>query len=686
MKKTIFSVFLCAGVFQLLAQKISLLEAQHAAEAFYSSIKNISSISPVSSVLVLPQPDTTYYVFNFSDTGFVIISAEKQVPPVLGYSYESFFTGQNIPPALQGLLQEYTELIRYVRTYETNVRNSEALLQWENLLKTQQTTRTQIYGPMIPCKWDQGAYYNGLCPEDPEGPGGRVYAGCVATAMGMVMYWFRHPSTGEGSNGYWSDYGWLQVHFWQSQYQWENMPTQLIGPNFYVAKLLYDAGVAVNMMYSPNGSGAYMEDAASAMINHFKYNPGLRLVYRDMYSLQEWKNILKQQLNQNYPLIYAGYGSSGPGHAFVCDGYDSNDLFHFNWGWSGYYNGFYMMDYLTPGGYNFSSWQMAIVDCFPVDEPYPQYCQGQKVLTHTAGSFTDGSGPLNYTNNASCSWLIKPDVPVEYIQLIFHQFSTEPNADMVCIYEGSTTQSPLLGCFSGNALPPQIFTQSDALLVTFQSNASITDKGFFAEYIAKPARFCSGIVIIEEPSGTIEDGSGEYAYQPNALCRWWIKPPDAQNITLTFTKFQTESNKDFVILLDPSTYPSTEITRFSGNQLPPVYTHYGPSIIILFRTDAYNEYDGWELHYATNVADMQETYSNDIMIYPTISENFIYIYFPFPEAQFAIYSLTGQLAQSGSIKNGTHSIDINHLASGAYLIVLSDNTQNIIKRQLFFRK
>lgn len=670
-----------------IAQKASVELAQTVAENFYRSLEQTNSNAYIANFLthLSNSNDTLFYIFNFSDTGFVIVSADKQIPPILAYSFESFFTGHNMPPALQGLLDEYSKLISHVRIFEEANINVEAINKWNYILEKKQLHRTQIYGPMIPCKWDQGVYYNGLCPEDPAGPGGRVYAGCVATAMAMMMYWFRHPNNGTGSNGYWSDYGWLQVNFWQSEYKWDAMPTQLLEPNYYVAKLIYDAGVSVNMMYSPNGSGAYMEDAANALITYFKYNPNLSLEYRDNYSLNSWKNLLKQQLNQNYPIIYAGYGSYGPGHAFICDGYDSNDLFHFNWGWSGHYNGFYLMDYLTPGGYNFSSWQMAIINCFPIDETHPQYCQGFKELNYISGSFTDGSEHLDYKNNTSCSWLIRPSVPVKYINLFFHKFSTEANADYLCIYDGSDQSATLLGCYSGNTLPPQISTQNNSIFVTFQSNESITNKGFFAEYVAKPVRFCSGLVKIEEPTGIIEDGSGQFLYQPNSICRWWIKPPNTHNITINFTRFQTESNKDFVIFLDPSTYPSTELIRFSGNQIPPQYTFFGSSLVVLFKTDSYNEYDGWEIHYVTNVASADENNNIFTQISPILTQDILNIYTSHSSLQYYILSTCGKILLCGNITQPNTTISVASLHPGTYIIVLKDESNLQIKHQLFIK-
>ena len=136
---------------------------------------------------------------------------------------------------------------------------------------------------------------------------------------------------------------------------------------------------------------------------------------------------------------------------------------------------------MNPATYTFNNSQAAITDIYPPSASYPQYCNGQTVLTATSGSIEDGSGPkANYNANTNCSWLIQPSVPVDYIQLSFIYIDTETGNDVITVYEGTTTSDPVLGTYSGTTLPSMIQTNEQSLLVTFTSNASVQDNGFLA--------------------------------------------------------------------------------------------------------------------------------------------------------------------------------------------------------------
>jgi hypothetical protein len=133
-----------------------------------------------------------------------------------------------------------------------------------------------------------------------------------------------------------------------------------------VALISYHAGVSVDMQYDPYGSGSYVylpdadSDAFRAFSSFFGYKPTAAHAYRDEYEESGWAALLKSELDAARPMLYAGAGESGPGHAFVCDGYDENGLFHFNWGWNGSANGYYSFQALSPGGYNFNYYQEII--------------------------------------------------------------------------------------------------------------------------------------------------------------------------------------------------------------------------------------------------------------------------------------------------------------------------------------
>ncbi len=679
-----FIVVVLLAITSIYAEEVPQNKAIIVATAFYSTTSEDSFADNVVVSSVVPvfnsQGELMMYAVNFSDTGFVLVSAEDLIRPVLAYSHESFFTGENIPVQLQGLLEEYKNLISYIRVKEP-VRQAEVASEWSSLINnSSQRTSRSTSGPIIPCQWDQGSFYNGLCPEDPMGPGGRVYAGCVATAMSMVMYWHRYPDTGAGQHGYMSDYGWLEVDYTLSLYDWNAMPTKLTGPNYPVAKLQYDAGVAVDMMYSPNGSGAYMDDAARAMRTHFKYNPDLTIEVRDDYSLQDWITLLKSQLDLGYPLIYAGYGSGGPGHAFVCDGYDSGDMFHFNWGWSGAYNGFYVMDYLTPGGYDFSSWQMAFINCYPSDSNYPYGCQGADTLTAMSGTIADGSGFENYGHNSNCSWLIQPEFPVEFITLKFHILKTESINDQVCVYDGNDATAPLLGCFSGDILPAEIISSGQEMYITFQTNSSVNNHGFFAEYSSKIVKFCDHFTTLTEAEGTIEDGSGPYSYQPSSFCRWWIKPEDAGAIIIDFVEMDLEEDEDFLVLMNPATYPSSEIIRFTGNQLPQTYTHWGSSLIVMFTSNDYNQHEGWKINYSSLPASIEESELSDVIIHPNPVSEYLNIGNLPSSCTIRLTDFSGRILFSGSFSGPDASIKTTHLSGGIYFLQISTENTSLVRK------
>ncbi len=214
--------------------------------------------------------------------------------------------------------------------------------------------------PLCQTTWDQSPYYNALCPYD-NSASERTVTGCVATAMAQVMKFWNFPATGTGYHSYNHDtYGTLSANFGSSTYNWTSMPNNVSSNNSAVATLMYHCGVSVDMNYgvgSTGGSGAYVISNASpvtncteyALKNYFGYKSTLQGVEKDNYTQTQWVNLMKTELDAGRPVIYAGFGSGG-GHCFVNDGYDINSFFHFNWGWSGSYNGFFVITALNPGG------------------------------------------------------------------------------------------------------------------------------------------------------------------------------------------------------------------------------------------------------------------------------------------------------------------------------------------------
>ncbi|MBO7465520.1 MAG: C10 family peptidase, partial [Bacteroidales bacterium] len=223
--------------------------------------------------------------------------------------------------------------------------------------------------PLLTTTWDQGKYYNALCPMDVNGPDGHALTGCVATAMAQIINYWGYPVHGRGTHSYThNDYGTLTVNYDSAHYDYANMPSVLTSTSTApqvnaVAKLMYDCGVAANMGYGPNSSSSFDVDARAGLINFFRFSSDLSFAEKVYFSTTEWTQLLCQNLAAKRPVMYGGNGTGG--HSFVCDGYKPGGYFHFNFGWSGNSNGWYLTNAVNPGLHNFSSSQSALVGLVP---------------------------------------------------------------------------------------------------------------------------------------------------------------------------------------------------------------------------------------------------------------------------------------------------------------------------------
>lgn len=332
-----------------------------------------------------------FYVFSSENQGYVVVAGDDRVIPILGYADEGIFDPNNIPPNMQKWLEGYKSEIRYA--IENNiVASPEIQSEWQALqlgVSMKPQTLSSSVAPLISTKWNQSPYYNNLCPYDIT-EGERTVTGCVATAMAQVIKYWNYPTTGSGFHSYnHSTYGTLSANFGSTTYNWASMPNQLSSSSSTtqknaVATLMYHCGVAVEMNYniaSQGGSAAmticsgYSNCTASAedaLKTYFGYKNTLQGVHKSNYSNSNWINLLKTELDAGRPMIYAGRGEEG-GHCFVCDGYDNNNYFHFNWGWAGQNDGYFALTALNPGSggagggsYEFTDAQRAIICIEPV--------------------------------------------------------------------------------------------------------------------------------------------------------------------------------------------------------------------------------------------------------------------------------------------------------------------------------
>lgn len=298
--------------------------------------------------------DNDFYVFNRQGGGFVIVSAdERTAKPVLAYSYEGSFDAGNMSPAQEDILSGYRQQIDYARK---NMAPS------GDVLKRSSSAGTVIVEPLIRTKWNQEEPYNKLCPTI---DGRKTAAGCVACAMAQIMNYWRWPERGHGSHRNVLD-NTLYVDFNESVYDWANMALTYTADSSQVkidavSKLMYDCGMSVDMNYPINGTYSFL--VPQALMAYFNYSSQARRIEKKL--TENWDSVIAAELDARRPVLYCGVDESG-GHAFICDGYDSEGYFHFNIGWGGIGDGFYLTDAVLGEGLSgYNSQQDAIIGIYP---------------------------------------------------------------------------------------------------------------------------------------------------------------------------------------------------------------------------------------------------------------------------------------------------------------------------------
>lgn len=368
-----FSIFLTLAIMlasSVSAKSVDETTARTVASRFYA-MKFDHAPESLTSTIAYTAPvlrgengsAPSFYVFNFNSEGFVIVAGDDRAQPILAFSDEGAFVAENMPDHIRFFLDGYTEEIQYMIDSQQN--NNIAQSQWEALLSDSapmQKEGTVVVGPLLGSnRWNQTRYYNNLCPADASGNsayGGHAAVGCGALVMGQVMRYWHFPTTGTGSHSYTSNnYGSLSANFGATTYHYESMPNKFTDTNHpdscveAVATLLYHCGVAVNMNYGPNASSCNSNRIVSALSNYFRYPATVRYIERGSTSSTVWLNYLKGELDEGAPFMYGGSGNYG-GHVWTCDGYRDDDYFHFNWGWGGQQNGYFLITSCSSYGFN----------------------------------------------------------------------------------------------------------------------------------------------------------------------------------------------------------------------------------------------------------------------------------------------------------------------------------------------
>lgn len=286
------------------------------------------------------------YVFNRPEAkGYIIMAGDDCIDNVIGFTDKGSFDRADIPNGLNWLLEKYSYQMR------------SAIMQKKVIKASTAGTYSDI-APLLTSTWNQNAPYDELCPIGSDGE--RCPPGCIATALAQILYYHKWPKQGLRSHSYVCNVNGnpdsaieLQADFGNTVYQWDKMLDSYKNgagtkeARNEVAKLMYHLGVALDMVYKDDGSSPTEIKEASALKKYFRYSADVKSLTH--VSDADFTTIVYEELS-NKRLVFVCGGSKGKkgAHAFVCDGYRQGGYFHFNWGWDGRGDGYYLLTNMNP--------------------------------------------------------------------------------------------------------------------------------------------------------------------------------------------------------------------------------------------------------------------------------------------------------------------------------------------------
>ncbi len=689
MKKIVYILFVAINLTSY-ATPIDSVTAKKVALFFLETSPNIIQQKNTSNITLAykainkqkdAQQEVYYYIYNVGKNAYVIISGTNQTLPILGYSHENNFDPQNIAPNTYYFLLEYEREIDYLIQQEISASN-ETSQAWEHILNKKQALEKSIkpsVAPLLKTKWSQSPYYNALCPYDSK-YGNRAVTGCVATAMAQILYYWSYPTVGFSEHSYYHYYfGNLSADFKNTTYSYNLMPSTLTNLTTSdsinaVATLMYHCGVAVEMDYGVSASGAYVDEftvgkqsAEYAMRIYFGYSD---IKYDSRYSLGDvaWINLLKKELSNNRPLLYRGQGAQG-GHAFICDGYDANNYFHFNWGWNGSNDGYFLISSLNPGAYyDFTSYQGALYNIIAPNKTdnhhlvlfdnlnvAPSIVNCQEPFTITTKVLNNGNktfiGDLKIAVLNAANNIIIELAAINNLYL---------SADTISNF---TFNSEGVNGIAAGAYKIQLFYRNSNDTIW----ESVTNIG---SYVNEAVIQFKGDVAAYTDSINNIDATSAYLY--GSLIE------GCANITAKGFKWKkiSDSKYNTINLADSAAF------EHQLSELLPNTTYNVMAFLITYSGSTYGNINGNEIKFTTTPASVEKMNDVNLKIYPNPAQNIVYV-----DMQSDIIiqkiELINTIGQTVKIVNvndtRTHFSTID-IAKGVYtLIIISEN--NLIVRK-----
>jgi len=693
MKRKIFTLIFTLILGSMTAQKVSQEMAEKvAANFFLETISNsfqetkYPEIHNAITYVEMDAGNPIYYIINYEEGGFVIVSGNLSFYPILGYDSRGSFETEEMPANISYWMEQYARQIKHM--YENDMPASpEMISNWDRYLGIPDENykkETRLIEPLLTTTWNQQHPYNLCCPFD-SSASQFTLTGCHATALAQIAYYWGWPYHGQGFTSYVPEsnpeFGTLNINYEDTYYRYSEMTDHPGTDNIAVAEYIYHFAAAFHTDFALGSSmpgSVFMNNpelACDSIAYHFRFNP-LQWIYRDSMPDDDWKDTLRGMIDMKSPVFYAGYSNyPTSGHMFVCDGYQDDSYFHFNFGWGGSCDGFYHIDSIRD--YNSNQFCFSLIRPDTLQANYPPYAAGADTLTYLEGNISDGSGPLhNYQNNTYASWLIDPQNEMDSVtnlEISVKRLDILDDGDKLKIYDGADNSAPLLAELSGNSIPGDIISSGNTVFVEFETNASGSAGGFYLIYQSVVPVWCSGVTQVIDSSGYIDDGSGSFYYNNRKYCEWSIDPGLNQPLTMYFMYFDTEKDYDVLTVLDGANGQTLAVLSGAFQTPPDPVTSPSGKITLKFRTNKLIRGQGWEVTFNTTAIHEQDdclqanVWPNPVRdrIHVEIERNCTLLRQTSADVQIVNYQ--GKEVYRGSHK-GVFELDLSAYAPGLYFL------------------
>ena len=673
----VLSIIICG---MATAQNVTPQEAAIVAQRFLES--QGKTLVRCAKVMDNGQENLLYF-FN-AENAFVVVSGDKSAQPVLAYIDHQLYNESDEVAPFRMWIDHYANQIAQIK--RENIVQPQLAAQWEAILAGAPAFRSgDSIAPMMLSKWDQGEYYNYYCPRDPAGDNGRVVTGCVATAMAQLIYYFRFPESGVGSYSYTDEnYGVQSADYGNAHYDFNAMCDVPTCINTEISKLIYHCGVGVDMVYGPNGSGMYNHSAARVLRTYFKYSPETEYLYRDSTDLN-WDSVIVSHLQRRIPMYYAGWSLPNiNGHGFICDGYktvDSAYYFHFNFGWSGYMDGYFYTNSLFVGSSNFNLAQELIINAYPDTTQYtyptPQPLTGTMTLTAREGTFTDGS--LDYENcpaGMDYTWNIVPDAENLTDVSMTLEYSLGAG-DTLWITNPNVNTFKMRTADTGSLSVAWGTTELTVNLITHSAES----EGFRAHYTAHYEEFCSGTKMYSTPTGNITDGSGSHNYNNLTTCKFRVMLNTTYSaISFHINTLDLETGHDFLHFYDNTISESNYLFSLTGHITDSSFVSNTRRLIMVLETDEAVVDAGFDIDYEAGHSGIGNHTDNNLQVYPNPAKENVTLNCAELIRCVEIRNAEGRIVYACTPDNDSAEIRIAQLPAGIYLLTAQTETSVITKK------